>query len=79
MTAGDKKIIAFLVEEGRRDGIHDTLVFIQDEINLKDLKIYQEGVEFANEPYGTTMYWDWTARCTGYEWPANKLEDEYRT
>jgi hypothetical protein len=78
MSAKDKKIIASLVEEGRRGGIHDVLVFFQDQIDAEDLKIFKKGVELANEPYGTTMYWDWTCRCEGDEWPKNNLEKEYK-
>jgi hypothetical protein len=78
MSAKDKKIIALLVEKGRRGGIHDVLVFIQDQVNTEELKIYKGEFELANEPYGTTMYWDWTCRCEGDEWPTDDLEKEYK-
>ena len=78
MTIQDKKIIASLVEQSRLGGIHDVLVFIQDQINTEEVKIYKEGIELANEPYGTTMYWDWTCRCEGDEWPIDDLDDEYK-
>ena len=78
MTSTDKKIIAALVEQGRQGGIHDVLVVIQDSINTKELNLYKGGVELANEPYGTTMYWDWTCRCEGDDWPTDDLDVEYQ-
>jgi hypothetical protein len=78
MTAKDRKIVASLVQQGRMDGIHDTLVFLQDKINTSELKIVKEGVELAVEPYGTTLYWDWTCRCEGDDWPSDDLEDDYK-
>ena len=78
LSSKDKKIIAQLVEEGRKGGIHDVLVFIQDQVSMEKLKIYSEGTELANEPYGTSLYWDWTCRCEGDNWPAKDLEKEYK-
>ena len=38
----------------------------------------KKGIEFAIEPYGTELFWDWVARCEGDEWPENQLNDEYK-
>jgi carboxymethylenebutenolidase len=69
LTAEQREILADIVQEARDSGIHDTLVYINDSINLSGLRLSVNGIELAIEPYGTEMYFDWTARREGDEWP----------
>ena len=78
LSTQDKKIIAQIVSDSRKGGIHDALVYLQDNINLKGLKILRKDIEMANEPYGTTMYWDYIARSEGDDWPTNQLDERYK-
>src|SRR5690349_11723165 len=65
LTPQEKEVVAKIAQQGRDDGIHDTLVFLNEQINLNGLRIVQNGVEMAIEPYGTELFWDWVARCAG--------------
>ena len=67
-----------MVQRSRDGGIHDTLVYLADEINLGGLRLSRNGMELAIEPYGTEMYFDWLARLAGDDWPEHQLEVQYR-
>lgn len=78
LSANDKEILSEMIQESRDSGIHDTLAYLSEQINLKDLKLTYDNLDMAVEPYGTPLHWDWTARCQGDDWPENQLEDEYK-
>jgi len=67
-----------MIQQARDGGIHDTLVYLSEQVDLDNLKLIKDDVELAVEPYGTTMYWDWIARSEGDEWPGHQLDDEYK-
>lgn len=68
----DKALIAEMIGQARDGGFHDVLVYLND-----NLQIHKGKVELAEEPYGTTMYWDWVSRSEGDEWPEDELDEEY--
>lgn len=74
----DKIILCELLQQARDEGIHDTLVYLNDQIKLDDFKLYKGETQLAIEPYGTELFWDWTARSEGAEWPEHQLEDDYK-
>ena len=78
LSKSDKEIIAQMVTDARIDGIHDTLVYLQDNINLEGLKIVRNDIDIANMPHGTTMHWDYVARSQGQEWPTEQLDEKYK-
>ena len=78
LSSEQREIIAQLVQRSRDGGIHDTLVYLADEINLGGLRLSRNGMELAIEPYGTEMYFDWVARLAGDDWPEHQLEVQYR-
>jgi hypothetical protein len=69
LTPEQLAVVAEIGQQGRDGGIHDVLLYLADEINLKRLRLVRNGVEFPIEPYGTELYWDWDARLSGREWP----------
>jgi len=79
LTPNEKELIARIAQQARDGGIHDALVFLNERVNLKGLRITENGVEMAVEPYGTELFWDWVARCAGQEWPEHQLEERYKS
>lgn len=74
----EKLILSELLQQARDEGIHDTLVYLNEQINCDDLKIFKGEVQLATEPYGTELFWDWVARSEGDEWPESQLDEEYK-
>ncbi|WP_437877894.1 DUF6547 family protein [Sorangium sp. So ce513] len=70
LTADEKEIVARIAREARDDGIHDTLVFLQEQMDLKNLRLIMDGVELPVSPFDTEIFWDWVARADGAPWPA---------
>lgn len=69
-----RQILAEIVQQARDGGIHDVLVYLNDEVALRNLRLVRDGVELAAEPFETEMYWDWWARSQGDEWPDARVE-----
>jgi hypothetical protein len=70
LTPAEKEVIARIARAARDDGIHDTLVFLQEQMDLKNLRLVMDGVELPVSPYDTDIFWDWVARADGAPWPA---------
>jgi uncharacterized protein DUF6547 len=69
LSPGQREIVAEIAQGARDSGIHDVLVYLTDQINLRGLRLVRNGVEFPVEPFGTEMYYDWVCRREGDEWP----------
>jgi len=78
LTKDEKDTLSEMIQQSRDGGIHDTLVYLSEQINNNELKLVKFGTELAVEPYDTELFWDWTARCDGAEWPEHQLNDEYK-
>lgn len=78
LSPEQKDIVAQLVQRARDGGIHDTLAYLTDEVNLNGLRLSRNGVELAIEPYGTERYIDWVSRLAGNDWPEHQLEPQYQ-
>jgi hypothetical protein len=72
LTPEQKEVVAQMVQQGRDDGIHDTLVA------LSGVDLIQENIVFAVEPYGTPLHYDWVCRREGDEWPEHQLVEKYK-
>ncbi len=78
-TEEQRQRMADMLQTAHESGLLSVLAYLSDEINLRGLRIARNGVELAVEPYGTELYWDWTARRDGAAWPdATDLKDEYK-
>lgn len=78
LTLEQREVLAEMLQQARDGGIHDTLAYLNDEINLDGLRISRNGIELAVEPYRTEIYFDWMARVGGDDWPEHQLEDKYK-
>ena len=71
MNGEDRQIVAEMLQEARDGGIHDTLVFLEDEMNLNALRIVIDGIELPLDPFWD-LYHDWQYRRSGESWPDEK-------
>jgi hypothetical protein len=78
MSIDQKDIISDMIQQGRDGGIHDTLVYLSEQINIANMKIFKDNIELAVEPYGTELFWDWIARSQGGEWPEHQVNVKYK-
>jgi hypothetical protein len=69
LTPDEKKLLADLLESARDGGVHDTLVYLNDRMAINGLRFTQEGIELAHQPFDTELYYDWTSRRQGDNWP----------
>ena len=67
-----KESIAKMLQDARDGGIHDTLVYLNEEMTLNEMRIVLDGTELPVEPFDTEMFYDWVARCNGDAWPDEK-------
>lgn len=68
LTAEQKEVVARIAREARDGGIHDTLAYLQEQMDA-GLRLVVDGVELPVSPEGTEIFWDWTARAGGAPWP----------
>jgi hypothetical protein len=78
LTPDDKKVLCSILQQSRDGGIHDVLVLLSEETNLRGLRMTKDGVEMAIEPYGTEIYYDWVSRREGDQWPEHQLDSKYK-
>ena len=78
LTSRQREVLAQMIQLAYDGGIFDTLAYLNDDINLRGLRFSRHNVEFAIEPYGTELYWDWQSRCDGEAWPEHQLDDKYK-
>ena len=64
----ERSIIADMLQEERDSGIHDVLVYLEDQMCLNGLRIVINGVELPVDPFWD-MYHDWQYRRSGESWP----------
>jgi hypothetical protein len=65
LSADQRELVAQLVDGARSGGMHDVLVQLTD----GDYRLSRKGVELAQEPFGTEVYFDFVARSAGDAWP----------
>ena len=72
LNEAEKDILVDLLENARDGGIHDVLVYLNDQMDIEGTRIVQDGVEMAHQPFDTELYYDWTCRRQGDAWPDEK-------
>lgn len=73
LTDEQKDILSNLMQEARDGGIHDTLVYLYDEM-ADGLVIKKENITMPTDPFDSELYYDWVCRCSGDGWPDEKLK-----
>ena len=65
----DREAIAKMLQNARDSGIHDILVYLNEQMTLNEMRIVIDGTELPVEPFDTEMFYDWVARRDGDTWP----------
>ena len=69
LSPQQREVLAAMLQNSRDSGIHDVLVVLSEEMNLSGLKLVRKGQALPNEPFGTELFYDWTSRVEGDDWP----------
>lgn len=64
-----REILARLLQQARDGGIHNVLAFLNDRMELANLRLVCDGEEMPVEPFDTGLHYDWVCRCQGDPWP----------
>ncbi len=56
--------VSKIVQEAKESGIHDVLVFLNQQCSVTF-----HGLELPAEPFGTELNYDFVARSEGEDWP----------
>jgi hypothetical protein len=76
LTPDEREMVAQIARQARDGGIHDTLVYFQEEMDLRNLRLVIDGAPLPVSPYGTEIFWDWSARASGSDWPSPPTDEE---
>lgn len=63
-----RKVLASMLIDARRGGVHDALVILNDRMALNDGIYSEQGVAMEFQPFGNTLYQDYVARREGDDW-----------
>lgn len=55
LSEEQKQLLAQIIQQSRDGGIHDVLVYLNDEINLNGMKLIKNGIKIAKEPFDSEM------------------------
>jgi hypothetical protein len=67
LSADDREVLAQMLQEERQYGIFDALVVLH-EACFSGLKLTKEGAEIPAEPFGYTMFEEYTAVLQDGDW-----------
>jgi hypothetical protein len=68
LSSEQRAVLADMLIDARRGGIHDALVVLHDRMALNDGVYSEHGVQMEFEPFGYTLYQDYVGRREGEEW-----------
>ncbi len=68
LSEDQKKVLAKLATQARIGGIHDTLAYMNEKMDMDGLVLSQDGMQLPYDAFDS-MYYDFISRCEGEEWP----------
>ena len=68
LSPEQKGVLAEMLQDEHIAGIHDTLAYINEMMNLEGLELHQDGESYPND-YFESLHYDFISRCDGDEWP----------
>ena len=68
LTPEQREVLAELLQDEHIAGIHNTLAYINEMMDLDGLELYQDGESYPND-YFESLHYDFISRCDGDEWP----------
>jgi len=69
LNAAQREVLAGMLIDARRGGIHDALVVLNDRIALNSGVYSEQGIQMEFQPFGSELYYDYVCRKSGEEWP----------
>ena len=72
LTPTQKEFVAQLVQEARMGGIHDTLAYMNEMMDLDNLVLSKNGIALPHNEFAS-LHYDFVARCDGQEWPESQI------
>ena len=63
-----KTVLAKMITDARIGGIHDTLAYMNEKMDMDGLVLSQDGMQFPFDAFDSMNY-DFISRCEGDEWP----------
>ena len=67
LSPEQKDVLAEMLQEEHIAGIHDTLAYINEMIDLEGLELLQDGESYPND-YFESLHYDFISRFDGDEW-----------
>lgn len=67
LTFEQREVLAEILQEEYIAGIHDTLAYINEMMDLKGLELQQDGEAYPND-YFESLHYDFISRCNGDKW-----------
>lgn len=64
-----RQILAEMLIDARRGGVHDALVILNDRMALNSGSYLENGIEMEFQPFGSEIYYDYIGRRMGEDWP----------
>lgn len=68
LTSEQREVLAEILQKEYIAGIHDTLAYINEMMDLEGLELQQDGEAYPND-YFESLHYDFISRCEGDEWP----------
>lgn len=68
LTSEQREVLAEILQKEYIAGIHDTLAYINEMMDLEGLELQQDGEAYPND-YFESLHYDFISRCDGDEWP----------
>lgn len=68
LTPEQKGVLAEMLQDEHIAGIHDTLAYINEMMDLEGLELHQDSESYPND-YFESLHYDFISRCDGDEWP----------
>lgn len=68
LSADQKDVLAKLIQDARTGGIHDTLAYLNEKMDLDHLVLSQDGEILPHDEFAS-LHYDFICHCAAEEWP----------
>ena len=69
LSREQKKILADMVMQARRGGMHDVLACLSEKMDMDEFRLSEKGVPLPLDPYGGGFHYAFISRLEGDAWP----------
>lgn len=71
LSPEQKKTLADMIQRARSGGMHDVLAYMNEEIEIEELRLAKKNVPFPLDPYDSGLHYAFVSRMEGDTWPEN--------